>query len=147
MTIDPSLRSSFFIKSSKHLSFVPKTASGQHLPCRAVCAMSELPPDSCHQEALRRTEKGQEQTLALHKNAETRRMTKWGDLQEGSFRPLHEAALSAAHLRAGTPLLDVGCGARLALEMAHARGAKVSGLDAAANTLLTPRMRWLRPNA
>jgi hypothetical protein len=39
---------------------------------------------------------------------------------------------SAAHVDTGTSLLDVGCGAGLALEMAQARGAKLSGLDAAA---------------
>src|SRR5258708_9259399 len=60
------------------------------------------------------------------------RAREWADLQEGSFRRLYEAAFSAAQVGTGTLLLDVGCGAGLALEMAQARGAKVSGLDAAA---------------
>ena len=59
------------------------------------------------------------------------RAREWADLQEGSFRQLYEAAFSATHVGKGTSLLDVGCGAGLALEMAQARGAKVSGLDAA----------------
>jgi SAM-dependent methyltransferase len=59
------------------------------------------------------------------------RAREWADLQEGSFRPLYEAAFDAAQVGAGTSLLDVGCGAGLALEMAQTRGAKVSGLDAA----------------
>ncbi len=60
------------------------------------------------------------------------RAREWADLQESSFRPLYDAAFSVAHVGTGTSLLDVGCGAGLALEMAQARGAKVSGLDAAA---------------
>jgi SAM-dependent methyltransferase len=60
------------------------------------------------------------------------RAREWADLQEGSFRPLYEAAFNAAHVGRGSLVLDVGCGAGLALQMAQARGAKVSGLDAAA---------------
>ena len=56
----------------------------------------------------------------------------WADLQEGSFRPLYDAAFNAAHVATGTSMLDVGCGAGLALQIAQTRGAKVSGLDAAA---------------
>jgi SAM-dependent methyltransferase len=56
----------------------------------------------------------------------------WAELQEGSFRPLYEAAFTASHVGKGTNLLDVGCGAGLAIAMAQARGAKTSGLDAAA---------------
>jgi len=55
----------------------------------------------------------------------------WADLQESSSRPLYEAALNAAHVNAGSEMLDVGCGAGLALQMAQERGARVSGLDAA----------------
>lgn len=58
------------------------------------------------------------------------RASEWADLQEGSFQPLYEAAFSAAHLQGGDALLDVGCGAGLALQTARARGAKVSGIDA-----------------
>jgi 2-polyprenyl-3-methyl-5-hydroxy-6-metoxy-1,4-benzoquinol methylase len=69
------------------------------------------------------------------------RAGEWADLQEGSFRPLYEAWFSAAHVDTGTSLLDVGCGAGLALEMAQARGAKVSGLDAAAGLVELAKSR------
>jgi SAM-dependent methyltransferase len=59
------------------------------------------------------------------------RAREWADLQEVSFRPLYDAAFNAARVGAGSVVLDVGCGAGLALQMALARGAKVSGLDAA----------------
>jgi SAM-dependent methyltransferase len=56
----------------------------------------------------------------------------WADLQEAAFGPLYEAAFDAAEVTKGTALLDVGCGAGLACELAHRRGAHVSGLDASA---------------
>jgi 2-polyprenyl-3-methyl-5-hydroxy-6-metoxy-1,4-benzoquinol methylase len=69
------------------------------------------------------------------------RAGEWADLQEGSFRPLYEAGFSAAHVGTGTSLLDVGCGAGLAPEMAEARGAKISGLDAAAGLVELAKSR------
>ena len=60
------------------------------------------------------------------------RAREWAEFQEGSFRPLYDAAFNATQVGAGTAMLDVGCGAGLALQMAQARGAKVAGLDAAA---------------
>src|SRR4051812_27333525 len=60
------------------------------------------------------------------------RAREWAELQENSFRPLYDAAFDVARAGNGTSLLDVGCGAGLALQMAQARGAKVSGLDASA---------------
>lgn len=59
------------------------------------------------------------------------RAHEWANLQEVSFRPLYDAAFDAAKVSNGSAVLDVGCGAGLALQMAQARGAKVSGLDAA----------------
>jgi SAM-dependent methyltransferase len=59
------------------------------------------------------------------------RAREWAELQEGSFRPLYEAAFAAAGVGRGWSVLDVGCGAGLALQIARARGATVSGLDAA----------------
>jgi SAM-dependent methyltransferase len=61
------------------------------------------------------------------------RAREWADLQEGSFRPLYDAAFDAAKLARASAYLDVGCGAGLACWMAQLRGANVSGLDAAAN--------------
>ena len=73
------------------------------------------------------------------------RAREWAELQEGSFRPLYEAAFTATHVGNGTALLDVGCGAGLALATAQTRGAEVSGLDAAAGLAELARSR--RPGA
>ena len=59
------------------------------------------------------------------------RAREWAELQEGSFRPLYEAAFAAAGVGRGSCVLDIGCGAGLALQIARARGAAASGLDAA----------------
>lgn len=69
------------------------------------------------------------------------RASEWADLQETSFRPLYDAAFNIAKLAAGCAVLDVGCGAGLALQMAQARGAKVSGLDAAAKLVEIAKSR------
>jgi SAM-dependent methyltransferase len=58
------------------------------------------------------------------------RAREWAELQEGSFRRLYDAAFNAARVGKDTALLDVGCGAGLALEMAQGQGANVSGIDA-----------------
>jgi SAM-dependent methyltransferase len=65
----------------------------------------------------------------------------WAEWQESFFRPLYEAALGAARVGAGTRVLDIGCGAGLALVVAHERGATVSGLDAAEGLLAVARSR------
>lgn len=54
----------------------------------------------------------------------------WATLMEPQQRPLYEATLDALEPLAGVRLLDAGCGAGLALQMAAERGATVSGLDA-----------------
>lgn len=65
----------------------------------------------------------------------------WADLQEGSFRPLYEAAFDAAGVAKGSAVLDVGCGAGLALRVAQEKGATASGLDAAASLVEVARGR------
>jgi SAM-dependent methyltransferase len=65
----------------------------------------------------------------------------WADLQEPSGRPMYEAAFDAMGLTAGARLLDVGCGAGLALQLAHKRGGSVAGLDASAELLAVARAR------
>lgn len=65
----------------------------------------------------------------------------WSELQEVAFRALYEAAFDASQLERGGALLDVGCGAGLACQIARERGAKVSGLDAAATLLEIARKR------
>lgn len=49
---------------------------------------------------------------------------------EGQMQPLYDAALERIGAGHGTELLDVGCGAGLAAQLAARRGAVVSGLDA-----------------
>src|SRR4051794_9711759 len=65
----------------------------------------------------------------------------WADLAEAHNRPLFEAVLDAAGVASGTRLLDIGCGSGLALQLAHARGAVVSGLDISAGLLAIARER------
>src|SRR6185295_10877461 len=69
------------------------------------------------------------------------RAREWTDLQEGAFKPLYEAAYNAANVTKGTNMLDAGCGAGLALITAAARGATVSGLDAAAGLVAIAKER------
>lgn len=54
------------------------------------------------------------------------------ELQEVAFGTLYEAAFAAARVGSGTKLLDVGCGAGLACQVAQLSEAKVSGLHAGA---------------
>src|SRR3569623_1046936 len=65
----------------------------------------------------------------------------WAELQEAANAPMYEAAFDAAGLRAGQRYLDIGCGAGRALSLAQRRGAKVSGLDAAAGLAELARAR------
>jgi SAM-dependent methyltransferase len=65
----------------------------------------------------------------------------WAELQEPMGRPLWEAMLDAAHVGAGTRLLDAGCGAGGASVLAAARRARVSGFDASEPLLALARER------
>jgi SAM-dependent methyltransferase len=65
----------------------------------------------------------------------------WAELQEGAFRPLYEAAFDAAKVTKGTRLLDAGCGAGLALQLAAGKGASVSGIDASDALVAIARKR------
>jgi Methylase involved in ubiquinone/menaquinone biosynthesis len=55
--------------------------------------------------------------------------------------PLQGAALDAAHVMAGTHLLDAGCGAGLLAVLASLRGAHVTGIDASPGLIGIPRER------
>jgi ubiquinone/menaquinone biosynthesis C-methylase UbiE len=55
----------------------------------------------------------------------------WAELQEPAQRELYPPVFDAAGVGEGTSLLDVGCGSGVAAGIAHERGAKVSGIDAA----------------
>jgi ubiquinone/menaquinone biosynthesis C-methylase UbiE len=65
----------------------------------------------------------------------------WADLSEPTATPVYEAAFDIIGITTGTRLLDVGCGAGLALQLARKRGAVVSGLDASAQLLDVARAR------
>lgn len=69
------------------------------------------------------------------------RAGEWAELQEGSFRPLYEAAFKTAKVSKGASVLDAGCGAGLALRVAHELGAKISGIDAAEGLAKIARSR------
>lgn len=65
----------------------------------------------------------------------------WAEFQEPYLEPAFRAGLDAVGARNGTRLLDVGCGAGLALRFAADRGADVTGLDAAPGMLAYARRR------
>jgi SAM-dependent methyltransferase len=65
----------------------------------------------------------------------------WVSIQERTSRPFYQAVFDRVGLKAGEGYLDAGCGAGLAAQMAAARGAKVSGLDASENLLAIARSR------
>lgn len=66
---------------------------------------------------------------------------RWAEAAERRNRPLFEAVLDRLDVRPGTRLLDVGCGSGLAASLALARGAAVTGLDAAEALLAYARRR------
>jgi SAM-dependent methyltransferase len=65
----------------------------------------------------------------------------WAAIQEGTLRPAYRAVFDALGVGSGTRLLDIGCGTGMAAELAAARGARVSGLDAAAASIAIARER------
>jgi SAM-dependent methyltransferase len=65
----------------------------------------------------------------------------WAELQEPYLEPAFRAGLDAVGVGDHTRLVDVGCGAGLALRLAADRGADVSGLDAAPGMLDYARRR------
>jgi SAM-dependent methyltransferase len=67
--------------------------------------------------------------------------TVWAELAEPAQEPFYRAAFDAVAVTAGTRLLDVGCGAGLALTLAARRGATVAGLDASAALIDIARSR------
>jgi cyclopropane fatty-acyl-phospholipid synthase-like methyltransferase len=73
----------------------------------------------------------------------------WAELQEPYVEPAFRAGLDAVGVGEGSRLLDLGCGAGLALRLAADRGAEVTGLDAAPGLLeyaghRVPRARTVR---
>src|SRR6266540_2421921 len=59
----------------------------------------------------------------------------WADNQEPTMTPCYGAVFDAIALDQDMHLLDAGCGAGLAMQLATKRGARPTGLDAAAGML------------
>lgn len=70
----------------------------------------------------------------------------WADIQEGTARAAYEAVLEHSLVQTGTQYLDIGCGSGMAAQMAAARGAKVSGVDAATELLDIAKTRVTEGN-
>ena len=83
----------------------------------------------------------QPRTLEAHGRLWGAQARDWADFMEGTCRPVFEAALDRTGVGPGTRYLDVGCGTGMAADMAAARGADVSGLDAAEGMLSIARER------
>jgi ubiquinone/menaquinone biosynthesis C-methylase UbiE len=65
----------------------------------------------------------------------------WSEAMEPQMRPLFEAVLERVAVGEGTVLLDAGCGAGLASQIAAERGGKITGLDATPELLEIARVR------
>ncbi|MBV9594909.1 MAG: class I SAM-dependent methyltransferase, partial [Actinobacteria bacterium] len=65
----------------------------------------------------------------------------WSELTEPGQIPFYEAVFDALQVGPQTRLLDVGCGAGLALQLARKRGVDVAGLDASEGLLAVARER------
>src|SRR5690348_12791553 len=59
----------------------------------------------------------------------------WARVQEPHFRPFYDAVHERLGIGNGTRLLDVGCGPGGAALLAAERGARVAGLDVAADAV------------
>ena len=65
----------------------------------------------------------------------------WAYLMEPLFAPVYESLSVALNLGTGTEVLDMGCGAGLALRRYHDAGAGLAGVDAAEGLLAIARER------
>ncbi len=65
----------------------------------------------------------------------------WADIQEATAKAVYAAVLERTKIGPGTRYLDVGCGAGGAAQLAAARGADVSGIDASDALLAIARER------
>ncbi|MGW2895873.1 SAM-dependent methyltransferase [Streptomyces sp. NPDC001212] len=79
-------------------------------------------------------------------DAETRaRARDWSEIQERMLVPLYEAVYARLDVGSGTRLLALGCGSGLALLLAAARGATVTGVDSSCPERLALARRRLLP--
>ncbi|MFE3601664.1 class I SAM-dependent methyltransferase [Streptomyces sp. NPDC059142] len=72
-----------------------------------------------------------------------RRARDWAEIQERMLVPLYEAVYERLEVRTGTRVLGLGCGSGLALLLATARGARVTGVEADGDRLALARERLL----
>lgn len=90
-------------------------------------------------------------TVKSRRTAETNgriwglRAADWANIQEPQCSPAYHAVFEKVGVVSGTRLLDAGCGAGMALQLAADLGAHVSGFDASAALLDIARDRL--PNA
>ncbi|MFI6489569.1 SAM-dependent methyltransferase [Streptomyces sp. NPDC050564] len=71
----------------------------------------------------------------------------WAEIQERMLVPLYEAVYERLEVGGGTRLLGLGCGSGLALLMAAARGAAVTGVDSSSPERLALARERLLPEA
>lgn len=71
----------------------------------------------------------------------------WAEIQERMLSPLYEAVYERLEVGSGTRMLSLGCGSGLALLIAAARGARVTGVDTDHDRLALARERLLPPGA
>jgi SAM-dependent methyltransferase len=69
----------------------------------------------------------------------------WSEIQERMLVPLYEAVYERLDVGSGTRLLALGCGSGLALLMAAARGAAVTGVDPSSPERLALARQRLEP--
>jgi len=69
------------------------------------------------------------------------RAADWAEVQEPGWRHVYAHVFGRLGVGAGTRVLDVGCGAGGALQVARSLGADVSGIDAAASLVAIARER------
>ena len=65
----------------------------------------------------------------------------WAKIQEGCCRAVYVEVIKKLALKKGTLLLDVGCGAGVASQLAFSENATITGLDASADLLNIARKR------
>jgi SAM-dependent methyltransferase len=69
------------------------------------------------------------------------RAADWAEIEEPCSEPLYEAAFAYCRVGKGARVLDVGCGAGRAAQMAAERGASMAGLDASAKMIEIAKRR------
>ena len=65
----------------------------------------------------------------------------WAEVQEPGWQRVYEHVFGRLGIRPGMRVLDVGCGAGGAMEVARSLGAEVSGIDASPNLVAIARAR------